>query len=60
MDEAAEETPEQSQIRSEHHHLSLFGFGFLHWNMNFLMVCTHIVGQPGNGHRVSYKERDET
>lgn len=39
--------------RSKRHHLGLFGFGFLHWNMHFFMVCTHVVGQPANCHRVS-------
>lgn len=40
-------------LRSKGHHLSLLGFGFLHWNMDLFMVCTHVVGQPAHSHSVS-------
>lgn len=40
-------------LGSKGHHLSLLGFGFLHWNMDLFMVCTHVVGQPAHSHSVS-------
>lgn len=38
---------------SESHHFGLFRFGFLHWDVNVLIVRTHVVGQPGKCHCVS-------
>lgn len=35
---------------SKGHHFGLFGFGLLHWDVNVLIVCTHVVGQPGKCH----------
>lgn len=41
---------------SEHHHFSLFGFDFPHWNVNVLMVSTHVIRQPTHSQRVTWKD----
>lgn len=41
----------------ERHNFGLFGLDFLHGNVHILMVCTHVVGQPGECHRVGWRER---
>lgn len=50
----SEQNVESAELcASEGHHFGLFGFGLLHWDVNVLIVCTHVVGQPGKCHRVS-------
>lgn len=34
----------------ERHNFGLFGLDFLHGNVHVLVVCTHVVGQPGKCH----------
>lgn len=41
----------------ERHNFGLFGLDLLHGNIHILMVCTHVVGQPGECHRVGWRER---
>lgn len=39
------------------HNFGLFGLDFLHGNIDILIVCTHVVGQPGDCHSVGWRER---
>lgn len=41
----------------ERHNFGLFGLDFLDRNIHILMVCTHVVGQPGECHSVGWRER---
>lgn len=42
--------------RSERHHFGFSGFGFLQRDVNVFVVGAHVVGQPGNRQRVSWRE----
>lgn len=47
-------------LTSESHHFGLFRFGFLHWDVDIFIVCTHVVGQPGKCHCVSWESKGKT
>lgn len=46
--------------RSEDHYLGLFGREFLHRHVHFLMVSTHVIEQPAQGHLLSYRGIGQT